>query len=338
MPLNAPLVSIGFESNMATEMSDRIQLAFDVVVPPVRMLNDQCNLNFLVDIVVKLSQNRATAKGEEIQGEKSDQNLWRYTLNNPDKDKTLCYLICFPPNAAGVSAYAQWGKLLEDSGIGVTVIRFLGWEGRQTEACIGNLDGLISAAVDAVLPLVIERKVAFYGHSMGGLIAYEVALRLGKDHGISILHFFVGAWYAPHLQYLRPAEFDIPSSVFKRDAPLQLVFRHLKQLSFIDLQSEVDPTQNLRALSLLQNWMPCFEIALKILKRYTPNESTVPCGIDAFSSTGDNFVLTKYVIPWEKQSRFDFVHHSVEAPGHQFTNLFANFICETIIGRVKALL
>ena len=338
VPLNAPLVSIGFDSIMATEMSDRIQLAFDVVVPPVRMLNDQCNLNFLVDIVVKLSQNRATAKGEEIQGEKSDQNLWRYTLNNPDKDKTLCYLICFPPNAAGVSAYAQWGKRLEDSGIGVTVIRFPGWEGRQTEACIGDLDGLISAAVDAVLPLVIERKVAFYGHSMGGLIAYEVALRLEKDHGISILHFFVGAWYAPHLQYPRPAEFDIPSSVFKRDAPLQLVFWHLKQLSFIDLPSEVDPTQNLRALSLLQNWMPCFEIALKILKRYTPNENTVPCGIDAFSSTGDNFVLTKYVIPWEKQSRFDFVHHSVEAPGHQFTNLFANFICETIIGRVKALL
>ena len=337
VPLNASLVSIGFDSIMATEMSDRIHLAFIVIVPPVRMLNDQCSVNFLADIIMNLIQNQATAEEEkekeeeeETPGGKSDQNLWRYPLNSPAKDKTICHLICFPPYAAGASVYSQWGKLLKDSGIGVTVLHFPGWEERQTEAFLGDLDGLVSAALDAVLPLAEEHKVAFYGHSMGGLIAYEVALRLEKDHGISIAHFFVGAWYAPHLQYPRPADFNIPSSVFKRDAPLAVVFQYLKQLNFIDLPSEVDP--------LLQHWMPCFEIALKILKRYTPNENSLPCGIDAFSSTGDPFVQPKDVIPWEKQSQSDFVHNSVNAPGHQFTNLFANVICETIQGRLKTLL
>ena len=336
VPSNASLVSIGFDSIMATEMSDRIHLAFDVIVPPVRMLNDRCSLNFLVGLVMKLCH--LTVDKEERHDEESAQDPSRYSMNDPPKDKTLCHLICFPPNAAGVSAYARWGKLLEDSGIAVTVLQFPGWEGRQTEACIGDLDGLVSAALDAVIPLAEKEKVAFYGHSMGGLIAYELALRLKKDHAISIAHFFVGALHAPHLQYPRPAEFDIPRSVFKRDAPLSVVFSHLKQLSFIDLPPQMNPTQNMRALSLLRDWMPCFEIALRIFKTYIPNENTVPCGIDAFSSTGDACVSPKYVKLWGKHSQVDFFHRSLDAPGHQFTNLFANEICETIKGRLKTLL
>lgn len=104
-------------------------------------------------------------------------------------------LVCFPHAGAGATAYRAWPDLLPPD-IELLSVCYPGRQDRFGEPNAASLDALAAGIADALVPLA-GTPFALFGHSMGALVAYEVAVRLEQAHGIVPHHLFVSARRTP---------------------------------------------------------------------------------------------------------------------------------------------
>ncbi len=106
-------------------------------------------------------------------------------------------LFCLPYAGGGASAYRSWQEALP-AGIEVCSVQLPGREGRVNEEPATTLDGLVPALADALREW-LDRPFALFGHSMGALIAFELARHLQRSGGPVPEVLFASAHQAPHL-------------------------------------------------------------------------------------------------------------------------------------------
>jgi pyochelin biosynthetic protein PchC len=85
-------------------------------------------------------------------------------------------LVCFPHAGASATAYRGWATELPDT-VEVVTVQYPGRMDRHREPALRRMPDLVAALTEELLPLT-GRPYALFGHSMGGAIAYETALRL----------------------------------------------------------------------------------------------------------------------------------------------------------------
>eukprot|EP00930_Biecheleria_cincta_P009311 TRINITY_DN11101_c0_g2_i1.p1 TRINITY_DN11101_c0_g2~~TRINITY_DN11101_c0_g2_i1.p1 ORF type:complete len:2749 (+),score=545.09 TRINITY_DN11101_c0_g2_i1:120-8366(+) len=92
-------------------------------------------------------------------------------------------LVCFPHSGGGPSAFAQWGDSFEDKLVEVVAISAPGRERRVDESPETDWNTLVGSICHALQDsgLVDDAPYAFFGHSLGALLAYETARRLDRD-------------------------------------------------------------------------------------------------------------------------------------------------------------
>ena len=298
------LVNMGLDSVGATDMSLQVNGRFNVNMQPVRLLNNQCTIESLSELIVKALEEKS---GSAVTDSAVDGNIkqdgheidtkWLLTLNSQVKAKMS--LICFPPNAFGASSFANWDGVCSQNAIELTVIRFPGWLGREQEHIIDNLDQLVSEATDVLLPLLSQRPFAFYGQSMGALIAYEVAHRLVEKQYPVPSHFFAGGWFAPHLPYPHPDDFNTPESIFRKGASVSLILQHMAKFKFIEKNPRLFKERHPLAITKLQWALPCLQAGLNICKRYVSGTRRLPCPVTVFSARDDEFATGEMMEPWK---------------------------------------
>ena len=104
-------------------------------------------------------------------------------------------LFCFPHAGGAASYFHPWSASLAP-GIEVLAVQYPGREDRAAEPCVTNIADLadqIHAALGSSLP----RRFAFFGHSMGAILAFEVARRITREKGRGPAHLFVSGRSAP---------------------------------------------------------------------------------------------------------------------------------------------
>ena len=74
-----------------------------------------------------------------------------------------------------------------------------GREERLGEKLITDMSQLVDDLVEEITTYS-DLPFAFFGHSMGAIVAYETACRLRNIDAIQPLHIFLSARAAPHLQ------------------------------------------------------------------------------------------------------------------------------------------
>lgn len=136
-------------------------------------------------------------------------------------DAARVRLYCFAHAGGTAATYAPWARLLAPE-IEVCAVELPGHGTRMGE----EPETDVRAMTQHILPRMIDlqsdrRPFAFYGHSLGAVVAYETALAMRDiayiaQHAVSCifsgpepllepLHLFVGAARAPHLPpYLPP--------------------------------------------------------------------------------------------------------------------------------------
>lgn len=114
-------------------------------------------------------------------------------------DTAAVTLVCVPHAGGGASAFNGWHSLL-GAGIEVRCASLPGRERRFHEPARTSIVGVADRLADAVSAL--PGPVAFYGHSMGGLIATEVAHRL-TDAGRPPVALFVAGTLPPGVRFTR---------------------------------------------------------------------------------------------------------------------------------------
>lgn len=106
-------------------------------------------------------------------------------------------LYCFPFAGGGASAYRGWAAALPEA-IEVWPVQPPGREGRIQEPAFTRVEPLVAALAAALEPDPGGgRPFAFFGHSMGTLIAYELARALARERRPGPAHLFVSAHRAP---------------------------------------------------------------------------------------------------------------------------------------------
>lgn len=105
-------------------------------------------------------------------------------------------LFCLPYAGGAGTIYHRWQGQLPAS-IDVCPIELPGRLGRHRETPFRAVRPLVAALFDA-LDGWFDGPVAFFGYSMGALLAHECARELRRRHGREAEHLVVAARWAPH--------------------------------------------------------------------------------------------------------------------------------------------
>ncbi|MDH0303279.1 alpha/beta fold hydrolase [Pseudomonas sp. GD04091] len=106
-------------------------------------------------------------------------------------------LACFVHAGGSASFFRDWANALPAE-IDVLAIQYPGREDRFGEPCLTDMHSLAEAASQALRGYA-DRPLALFGHSLGAVVAYEVATRLERQ-AITVEHLFVSAHPAPQCQ------------------------------------------------------------------------------------------------------------------------------------------
>ena len=103
-------------------------------------------------------------------------------------------LVCFPHAGGSASFYHPVSAQLRHQ-VEVLAVQYPGRQDRRSESCITDLSQLAEQAYQ-VLRHQDDRPLTFFGHSMGALVAFEVARRF-QAAGRGIDHLFVSGHRGP---------------------------------------------------------------------------------------------------------------------------------------------
>ncbi|MCD0451732.1 alpha/beta fold hydrolase [Actinocorallia sp. API 0066] len=104
-------------------------------------------------------------------------------------------LVCFPHAGGSASAYFPLARTLSPE-VEVRAVQYPGRQERRFEPLIGDITELADR-IHAVLDRRPVRRLAFFGHSMGAVVAFEVARRIERHGGPPLDALFVSGRRAP---------------------------------------------------------------------------------------------------------------------------------------------
>ena len=121
-------------------------------------------------------------------------------------------LLCVPYAGVGPSAYRRWSDALP-SDIEVGAVHLPGREGRLREPALTGLEPLIDVTAEGLKPF-LDRPFALFGHSMGALVAFELARRFRAEGWGEPTHLFVSGRRAPQVPPRHPDIAHLPDAEF----------------------------------------------------------------------------------------------------------------------------
>ncbi|WEO93653.1 alpha/beta fold hydrolase [Streptomyces sp. FXJ1.172] len=123
----------------------------------------------------------------------SDVSLWLRRFEPADNAGSR--LVCFPHAGGSAAFYLPMARALAPA-VDVLAVQYPGRQDRRAEPCIDDIPSLADHVARA-LAGSLDRPLALFGHSMGALIAFEVARRLQRDRPGQPAHLFVSGRRAP---------------------------------------------------------------------------------------------------------------------------------------------
>lgn len=146
--------------------------------------------------------------GERMQMvmERKTSGSWFY-VPRPVAEPRL-RLLCFPYAGAGAAVYRSWPGDLPES-IELWAVELPGHDSRTQERPFKRLDALLPALESQIEPL-LDEPFALFGHSLGALIAFELARRLQQRRLPAPRHVFVSGLRRPEELAGAPRLHDLP--------------------------------------------------------------------------------------------------------------------------------
>ncbi|NUR04149.1 MAG: thioesterase [Streptomyces sp.] len=210
-------------------------------------------------------------------------------------------LYCFPHAGGGPSTFARWKTQLPPS-IDVRALRY-----RDTGATHGthppHPDGITAIAqrIARGMASLPSEALAFHGHSMGALVAYETARILQRTTGQEPILLSVSGHRAPHLPRRGDTLHDLPSQEFWKEIVALGGTPH-EAASNAELRAITEP--GLRA-----DYQACERYLHSAGRRLT-------CDITAFVGDSDTTATPEEVRQWDRHTVGDFSRYVL--PGGHF--------------------
>jgi len=197
-------------------------------------------------------------------------------------------LFCFPHAGGGTAMYARWaGRLPRE--VAVCPVRLPGREIRAAEAPFESMGALVEALGEAIMPYT-GVPFAFFGHSMGAVVAFELARWLRRQSR-QPLALIVSAARAP--QFRR-------GHVPPPDPADEQFLAELRRLQGM-------PEEVLEREDLLAMVLPALRGDAALYRRYVyDEEAPLACPIHAFGGEADPNVTRRHLEAWAEQTTAGF--------------------------------
>ena len=121
------------------------------------------------------------------------RNPWISNFNPAPNARTR--LLCFPHAGGSASYFFPLSSALAPE-FDVYAVQYPGRQDRYKEPLVDDIDDMADQAYEALEPL-IDAPVALFGHSMGAVLAFEVARRMETLAGRSPVLVFASGSRAP---------------------------------------------------------------------------------------------------------------------------------------------
>ena len=124
-------------------------------------------------------------------------------------------LFCFPYAGGSASVYSHWENFLS-SVIRLQPVELAGRGRRIHEPFYASMADATEDVLRQIKNQLFDLPFAFYGHSIGGAIAYQVALKLREIKYPQPLHIFFSGRGAPHIRRKdKPPYHTLPENEFR---------------------------------------------------------------------------------------------------------------------------
>jgi medium-chain acyl-[acyl-carrier-protein] hydrolase len=199
---------------------------------------------------------------------------------------TAVRLVCLPYAGGGLSAFRTWsGRLLPNVDPLVMVFPGRGPRLRETPATrLRELAASLASVVEGEGP----RRLAFFGHSLGALLAFEIVRELTRRGAAPPIHLFVSSRRGPRLP--EPGE-DV---------------HKLPDAEFVDeVQRRYDavPEEVRSEPELMELLLPALRADFEMLETYEyVAEPPLECPITAISGLEDDRVPLESLQAWRDET------------------------------------
>jgi medium-chain acyl-[acyl-carrier-protein] hydrolase len=213
--------------------------------------------------------------------------------------KARLRLFCFPYAGGGSPIYRMWPDAIPAT-VDLWTAQLPGRGSRIQERPFTNLSPLVRALAEAIPPF-LDRPFAFFGHSMGAMISFELARILQRRPGLKPSHLFVSGRVAPHITDMNRHTYDLPEAEFMEE---------LRRLNGT-------PTEALEHPELMQLMTPLLRADFTVVGTYTYlPDLALNCPITAFGGLEDPEVSREHLEAWREHTTASFSSHMF--PGDHF--------------------
>ena len=216
----------------------------------------------------------------------SKSDVW---LTRAPKQGARRRLFCFPFGGGGASFYRTWRNGFGND-VEVCAVQLPGRENRLRERAFTHLAPLVASLMENLGPY-LDIPFAFFGHSVGALVAFEFARRLERETRNRPMHLFVSARRAPQLVNNRLARHKMPEAQFMDEVRR---YKGTPELLFQEPE-------------LLEIFLPILRSDFSILETYEYSQGDIlDCPITVFGGTEDTEATVEDLLAWREQTRGEF--------------------------------
>lgn len=194
-------------------------------------------------------------------------------------------LFCFPYAGGNARLFRAWSEQLSPD-IEVCPIQLPGREHRIAEAPHTRLLELIENLIDVLTPY-LDQPYAFFGHSMGALISFELARALSRRAQGTLLRLFASAHRAPQFPLQHLPIYTLPDARF-----IQMLQRYSGMTESI-----------LQNRELMQLLLPLLRADFELCETYQyVSGPRLSCSISSFGGIYDPEITREHLEGWKEQT------------------------------------
>jgi len=182
--------------------------------------------------------------------------------------------------------FRDWLDILPGQ-VDIIGVRYPGRETLLREPPLNNLQELVASLRQALQPL-LDRPFAFFGHSMGAWIAFELAHELRRSGHPEPRVMFVSARRAPDVADRHPSIADLDDGAI---------------IAEVQRRYGGIPEEILAEQELLRLLLPTLRADLQLLEHYEfAKDQTLSCEISALGGSSDRQVSSDDLQAWRRHT------------------------------------